>query len=207
MRSKLPARIDVVRKEEKEAHLVAFVRADLEAAQVRGSSATREYTLVIRSTRSPAAQAMMALGPDLAAAHISLRLVVVQTTVGGDANLFHAEGAGILAMAREVRALRDIRFLDAHEQLWLDASTAWFGDSMRREPGKRDAYECYATDNVDLARWAERSFELLWRQAEPLAIAPATAMPEAALDDQTDLCAAALAQGGEPGPAEASTRH
>lgn len=210
MRSKLPTRIDVVRKEEKEAHLIAFIRADLEAAQVRASAgnglpAARRYTLVVRSLNSPVALALAGLAAELTAAAVSLRVVVVQPVLGADVGLAGSEAAGIAPLVSEARVLRDIRFLDAHEQLWLNDATVWFGDCMRREPGKRDAYECFASDNAELARWAALSFERLWAQGECLGLGGDAAAAGLGVEDH--VCAA-IAQQGEPVSAvEAATRH
>lgn len=209
MRTKLPTRIDVVKKEEKEAHLIAFIRADLEAARTRAALAPdrfagREYTLVLRSLQSPVARALATLSSDLAAGAVTLRLVMVQPILGADTGLATGDGADLAPILLAARVLRDIRFLDAHEQLCLGDANTWFGDCMRREPGKRDAYECYAADNPDLARWAATSFERLWAQGEPVARAEPTV--GAALDD-AELCGAALAQAEAANAVEAATRH
>ena len=39
---------------------------------------------------------------------------------------------------------------------------------MRRDPMKRDAYECFAADCAKTAGWARTSHERLWNHCEPM---------------------------------------
>jgi hypothetical protein len=62
--------------------------------------------------------------------------------------------------------------LSAHEQLVLAPDRAWIGDSMRREPSKRDAYESFAAGCAETATNAARSFEKIWRASAPVRSVP-----------------------------------
>ena len=53
-----------------------------------------------------------------------------------------------------------------HEQLVLGPAASWVGDCMRRDPMKRDAYECYAADCSKTAGWARTSFDRFWNICE-----------------------------------------
>src|SRR5262249_10884562 len=70
--------------------------------------------------------------------------------------------------ALQIRWARDVRLMDAHEQLVLDEQTSWIGDSMRREPLKHDAFETFAADCPDTARCLTVFFERLWQASEPI---------------------------------------
>lgn len=207
MRFKNPARIDVVKKEEKEARLTEFVRDDMLAAAARDSAspaAPRDYSLLVRSLQSPAALAVAVLAPELAAAGITLRLMVANP--GTDAVQLPQAFLSCRDVLREARVLRDIRFLDAHEQLVLTPSSAWIGDCMRREPGKLDAYECYARDDNKLAGWGRTSFERMWAEAEVLA-APITATKvEVVAEAVPEVCPSTIAS-GDQAAIEVATRH
>ena len=67
------------------------------------------------------------------------------------------------AQPGECRVVRDQRLIAAHEQLVLAPDYAWIGDSMRREPSRRDTFERFAPASAEIAMQATRSFERLWR--------------------------------------------
>ena len=116
------------------------------------------------------------------------------------------EAATGLERVAILRHAPDVRLLDAHEQLILGPSSVWVGDCMRRDPAKRDAYECYARDSYDTAIWAKRSFDRVWTRARPVrAGAMAPGLSHATALDATT--AEAFAAMGEPAPAAGATRH
>ena len=202
MKQTAPDRMDVVKKEDKEARLTAFVRKDLEQRRA-GADTTGcgDYRLVLRSAESPVARALAGLASELSAAGIGLRVVLAQVST----DTIDADIQRIASFADGVRVVRDIRLLDAHEQLVLAPTTAWIGDCMRREPSKRDAYECYAENRADVAGWAATSFERMWligRPAGPIRAAIPTPVSE---DDA--MPAAMLAALDEVVPPEVATRH
>jgi hypothetical protein len=186
----------VVRKEEKEAKLRDFVRQHMQrlaAANARGVC----YLLVARSVESPIAKALAFLAEDMAAAGISVAVVLAKA----DGGPLSTEMPSIRALASAgCSLLADPRLLDAHELLVLGPKTAWIGDCMRREPAKRDAYECYSYDSGEVAGWARHSFDRLWQAAEALD------MKEADVPVEADYapCEASLpgASASEPAPAE-----
>ena len=88
--------------------------------------------------------------------------------------------------------VRDQRLVAAHEQLVLAPDYAWIGDSMRREPSRRDTFERFAPASAEVAMQATRSFERLWRST--VAIESVPAMPAAIASHLTGLAA------GQPHP-------
>lgn len=158
MRPTPTARVNVV-KEQKEARIKAFVSRHIGMVAASGASqGLTTYRLIALSTESPAALALHSLAPDLAKAGITVEAV-----------LFRRAGpvtSPVLASA-ERRFVSDIRFLDAHEQLVLDATTVWIGDCMRRDPLKRDGFEHFSDRCPVTARHAARSFAQIWRAAGP----------------------------------------
>lgn len=77
---------------------------------------------------------------------------------------------------------------------------------MRREPMKRDAYECYSPDCRKTAAFAHRSFERVWSFARATATAGTPVSdPAQKPAAPVELAIAALADGETP--PLVSTRH
>jgi hypothetical protein len=192
-----PPRMHVVRKEEKEARLTAFVAEQLAAAA--SDRASREMTVLARSADSPVLRALAAHTDAIRAAGYRIRVIAVLAEGAGESVVKLMDGAA-------TRTGCDARLLDAHEQLAVGDRVSWIGDCMRREPTKRDAYEIYSADCAETAALAHRSFDRLWSFAglgQPEAVA---ATPEiAAVAAPVEVPIAALAE-GETAPV-VSTRH
>lgn len=200
MRSNPSPRMNVVRKEEKEARLREFILKNIAVRRSGPIVAASRYHVLALSAESPVAKALASLKDELTAAGIGVDMLVVRTDAAAGCGSVLAGGS-----LMSLRSLDDSRLLDAHEQLVLGAETVWIGDCMRRDPAKRDAYECYADGSPETVTWALRSFERLWAQAEPAAIAAETraaspALPMSVLDPL-------LAAIGESAPVTAATRH
>jgi hypothetical protein len=107
------------------------------------------------------------LGPELAQRGIRVRAIF--TSIADDGRIGDWRGAQTaLPFAREVRWASHPRITEAHEQLVVAGAACWIGDCMRRDPTKRDAFEQYRADDEAASRVAARSFEHLWRIAQPL---------------------------------------
>lgn len=182
--------IDIVRLEDKETKLKTFIRTIVE----QSGSADTAITLVARSVESPVAKAVAALVRE---GSITGRVQTVLALVPRHGVQETADETLVsLAQAQGGRVVRDARLFDAHEQLVLGPASSWIGDCMRRDPMKRDAYECYAADCSRTAGWAATSFQRLWQVSEPLkdemiTASAAAVVAEAGLsqanDDATDL--------------------
>lgn len=171
---------------EKVAKLSAFIASDIETRTARGLYAAGGcYLLIARSTRSPVAQALRGHAVAMAKSGIRIRAVFGEVELGQGALTV---AAAPFALPSECRIARDQRLLAAHEQLVLAPDCAWIGDSMRREPTKRDAYECFAATCAETATNASRSFEKIWRAAGPMRVMPvlpaalASRLPEMVAD-------------------------
>ncbi len=168
MRPNSPAGMEVIKKEEKEARLLSFVEQTLASAgECDELPHTQEILILARSPASPVARAVRDAAETIRAAGLSVRCVYTNTATA-DEDQAHGD-ADLIAGC--VRLTHDARLLEAHEQLVLGHADAWIGDCMRREPGKRDAFECYAPGEPELAAWARLAFEKIWRAAEPVAVA------------------------------------
>ncbi|MBL8567415.1 MAG: hypothetical protein JNM89_17025 [Hyphomicrobiaceae bacterium] len=201
MRFTTPPTMRVIKKEEKEAQLRDHIAAHIaRIATVAPGGKSYAYRLVVRSHESPVVRALAALSHDLAAANI--RICAVIALPGAERSPAWPDELNALT---ECRAARDVRLLDAHEQLWLGDETCWIGDCMRREPAKRDAYECYGIGCRETAAGVSRAFELFWRKGAPAATGQIPA-PVEAISAALETAVAAL-QAAEQTPPIASTRH
>jgi hypothetical protein len=145
------------------------------------------YLLIARSPESPVAQALRAHAIGLVAMGIRTRAIF------SEIDRAHAGALPApFAQPGECRVVRDQRLLSAHEQLVLAPDYAWIGDSMRREPSRRDTFERFAPASAEVAMQATRSFERLWRAT--VAIESVPAMPAAIASHLTGLAA------GQPHP-------
>jgi hypothetical protein len=150
----------VVSKEQKEAKLKEFIQCDLKDladAEISGSPLT--YRLVARSPNSPVARAVGELMPETAALGIAFQIVFLNSNVG---ELNSDTICSLLDPAVNCRKLKDLRFIDAHELLLLGSGRVWIGDSMRRDPARRDAYESYCDNCTVTEEWTMHSFQHIW---------------------------------------------
>ncbi len=188
----------VVRKEEKEARLKDFISRHLSGA-AGSAAAPSSMTVMARGFDSPVILAMSALAAEVSASGCHLRVLVVQSEGAAPPANLHAMGDV------ECRIGCDPRLLDAHEQLLLSDCTAWIGDCMRREPAKRDAYECYSSNCTQTATFVQRAFERLWTTGVPVQL---TKHPDAAaLKDGGLIDPALAAQAEQTDTSVVSTRH
>jgi hypothetical protein len=155
---------------EKVAKLSAFIASDIATRTARGLHAAGGcYLLIARSPESPVALALREHASALAKSGIRVRAVFSEVDPGQRAATIMAAP---FVLPGECRIARDPRLLAAHEQLVLAPDCSWIGDCMRREPSKRDAYECFAPSCAQTAAHAARSFERLWRAAAPMQSVP-----------------------------------
>jgi hypothetical protein len=197
------ARSVVVKRDEKCERLTAFIELFLSQSPSASDQAFA-ISAIVRSAESPIAKVLRRFGDHLAAQALSARIVFA--TIDRD---LVAEGwlsdTGAIHFRRDLRQARDPRLIDAHEMLLLSPVTVWIGDSMRREPDKRDSYETYAEKCPITAARMRVSFERIWGVCEPLA----SCRPIVSTDTTPateDLVAAAATQSLPP-TVLVSTRH
>jgi hypothetical protein len=148
---------------EKVDKLATFIADDLSERTASGLPAGDSYLVIARSPKSPVAQALRANAAKLAEAGITVRAIFSEADP-----ILTDDITGPFAAPCECRSVRDRRLLAAHEQLVLGSTSTWIGDSMRREPTKRDTYEHFAPRSVATTAIATRSFERIWRSAAPV---------------------------------------
>ena len=140
---------------EKVAKLSAFIASDIDTRGARGLYAAGGcYLLIARSPESPVVVALRDHASSLAKSGIRIRAIFSDVEPGQGAVTV---AAAPFALPSECRIARDPRLLAAHEQLVLAPDRSWVGDSMRREPSKRDAYESFAPGCAETATNAARS--------------------------------------------------
>lgn len=204
MTSTTKPQMDVVKREDKEAKLRAFIAQFLASPVTSANGKT--WLLVARSPESPVVLALAHFAAELDASGI--RICAILTDLMPTAT--ETVEASPINFASELRIARNPRLLDAHEQLYLGTSTSWVGDCMRREPAKRDAYECYARDCQITARWTQLAFERIWLLSELVALQPMQIGIEPQADPEASL-AAAFARSAPDAETQAtvsgSTRH
>jgi hypothetical protein len=167
MSLKAPPGATGVKREEKEAKLKDLILQCVarRGADEQGRAARLTCLLIARSADSPVAKAVFAVGSAAGGRNFALRAIF--------ANLGSTETARIAQACREsdlglqIRWARDIRLMDAHEQLVLPPDTRWIGDCMRRDPAKRDAYEHFTLCG-ETVQLASICFERLWLASEPV---------------------------------------
>jgi hypothetical protein len=151
--------MDKLDQEGREEQLREFVRSAL----ARQAAAKGALVLLAKAPNSAVARALFSLSTELASVGISAEIVFASgsTVMAGDTwNLSFDP-----TFAHETRLLRDHRYLDGHEQLIFGHHT-WFGECMRREADKRDAYSAFVRDNAEMAARGRRTFAALWASAE-----------------------------------------
>jgi hypothetical protein len=159
---------------EKVAALSDFIAKDIEARAARLSGGSDCYLLIARSPDSPVAQALRMHTSALPVVGVRVRAIFSEIEAGRAATILRSAP---FSDPCECRVTRDPRLLAAHEQLVLSPDCAWIGDSMRRDPSRRDTYERFAVQCQETARNAAISFERLWRVALPAeVVAPLAAV-------------------------------
>ncbi|MEO1694841.1 MAG: hypothetical protein AAFR55_06350 [Pseudomonadota bacterium] len=164
------ARLDdvkIVRREEKQERLIAFIAQALRAHEDDATTGPATIDVVVRSLESPVAHAVaQALSEAYAQAIIdsadtlSLRARVIVANTEAD-----GVGAADLSSA-DVRYATSSGLEDAHEQMVIADRAIWIGDCMRRDPIKLDAFERYVADDDEPVQWAALAFNRLWDISE-----------------------------------------
>lgn len=173
-----------VRREEKEFRIRELVVRHLQRQAADSFQGVGEKTclMIARSADSPMAKTVLSLGASGALRGYSVRAIF--GFLGTAETVKIAEACRASAWSLQVRWARDLRLLEAHEQLVLGTETSWYGDSMRRDPSIRDACELYAPECPVTARRSIQFFENLWRASEPVferTLVPTNELPDPAL--------------------------
>jgi len=209
MRTPPSNEISVVKKNEKEVKVGAFVDGFLDSLEALEADAETgharnviEISVIARSLESPVIGALSKRQSRLHRCGLHIRLVIS----GIDIELMDPATAGpLLTFANGgVRVAADPRLFDAHEQMTLGDTRMWAGDCLRREPQKRDAFERYATGARGDTAMAAAAFEQIWARSAKMSLADAeSATPKIGISGVTNTTNAGLGSEG----ILASTRH
>ena len=203
MKNPNPQNVRVVKKADKENLLRAFVTEYLKGLDgVDGVVAgERLITCIFRSANSPVTKVLRSLKMEMAAANVSVHAIVAQLDAEED-------DASSFEFADALHWAQNPRLIDAHEQLTLGSRSAWIGDSMRRDPELRDAYERYEADCAATSDQARQAFSRIWVVTEP--VFTSIRASGAVEIDTTDTVAANTFEALPAEPADrstAATRH
>lgn len=150
-------------KEEREANIRSFI----EAAMVGEPDGRADAIAVLAvSPESPVAKALLSISDRLADRGLGAAIVFA-----GGATAAKDETWSLSFSARflhEIRLTTHPRILDAHEQIIVGSRAHWYGDCMRRDPWKRDAYASFTPDDPHATRTARANFSRLWERAQSI---------------------------------------
>src|SRR5262245_3617941 len=165
MRPKTPPFRPLETKEERENTIKSFIRDGLEGT---GGDTGGEHAIALLacSPTSPVVAALLELSDELAHRGIGAAIVLA-----GGATAAEDETWSLSFSAKfihEIRLTSNPRVLDGHEQLIVGDRSVWYGDCMRRDPLKRDAFTAFHPDDPAIARTCRFTFRELWRGAQSI---------------------------------------
>lgn len=163
MRAKTPPFRPFETKEERETTIKTFIREALDDATTGREDA---IALLARSPSSPVVAALLAVSDELAERRIGAAIVLA-----GGATAAEDETWSLSFSAKfihEIRLTSNPRLLEGHEQLIVGDRSVWYGDCMRRDPEKRDAFASFLNDDPAAARASRFAFCQLWRGAQSI---------------------------------------
>jgi len=161
-----------VKHEEKQENVSRFAGYFLDRLSVIEAPTPDQQTitLVARSAASPVARSMLGAIKECRALCVRLQVVFCQLEPAellADWSDLTLGDSASPAMA-ELRWARRPGLVDAHEQMVLGLGLSWHGDSMRRDPETRDAFETFETFNTEAARRSSLAFKSIWRMSEKI---------------------------------------
>ncbi|MGE0766119.1 MAG: hypothetical protein AB7L90_06615 [Hyphomicrobiaceae bacterium] len=150
-------------KEERETSLIAFIRNALDAT---ASGRVDAISVLARSPSSPVVAALLTLSEELAATRVGSRFVLAGGSAAAENETWNLTFSA--SFVHEIRLTSSPRVLDGHEQLIVGDRAVWFGDCMRRDPTKRDAFNSYLPNDPATARASRFAFQSLWQRAQSI---------------------------------------
>ncbi|MFM2423373.1 MAG: hypothetical protein RL291_1903, partial [Pseudomonadota bacterium] len=157
--------------EEKFEGLSAFIAEALEL----NTDEAIDVLLVARSASSPVARAVAAHGHMLARRQVRVKAVFGELSAERTRDGWALAGPS-MPFTSDVRHLAARQYHDVHEQLIVGRQHAWFGDSLKRDPDKRDALSLFNRTAASTVEIAGRSFEMIWGLSNALEVETAASM-------------------------------
>ena len=146
--------------------------------------------IIARSSSSPVLEFLSEHRSALIHAVAEVRIVLLEASDKAVSGLIERLS---LVSAAPIRHASRPRLIDAHEQLVMGDLWCWYGDSMRRDPRKRDAFASFSAGNAELARLAWLSFNRIWQVSDALPSVGA-GIPAAATETASALAIAVAAR-------------
>ncbi len=172
MRFRDPRALDGSRRDEEKAErLKSFISDYVMSLAAPGvaAEAHRDVFLFSRAVDSPVMVAALSLSNELAAVRASV-FAIIGAPGPDDEDLETLRAKAVAPFDLSIRVARNPRLVEAHEQLVLGGVSTWYGDCLRRDPMKRDAFESFAPGDIVKAAMARNAFRRLWPAAEPLSL-------------------------------------
>ena len=169
MRFAPPEQANVVKHEDKSEKLIGFISEQIAATAARNKPLPIEMRMIARSAESPVARALGVLKADLRRAGVELAVIFAQADTDGGHGVW-AAGASDMPCVKSLWFARNARLIDAHEVLTIGTHALWIGDSMRRDPEKRDSFETYVPNCTGTAAQFRRSFDRIAGLSEMVAL-------------------------------------
>ena len=133
--------------------------------------AERKITIIARDPLAPIVTAVVARTDILRAEGVTVEVILSQTEPEAALNDLNEALMTLnndLNQDEYVRWAKKSALLDAHEQLTLGTQMCWSGDSMRREPGKRDSLDLFEQEAPHTVRLGLLAFEAIWSVSDCL---------------------------------------
>ncbi len=163
MRAKSPPFKPFETKEERESSIKAFIADALdETMSGRGDA----IALLARSPSSPVVAALLGLSEELAARRIGAAIVLAGGATASEDETWSLSFSA--KFVHEIRLTSNPRVLDGHEQLIVGDRSVWYGDCMRRDPMKRDAFASFLPNDVAAVRASRFAFRSLWTRGQSI---------------------------------------
>ena len=196
--------IKYAEKQENASRFIGFFFDRLSVAK-EPTPAQSTISLIARSPASPVARAVLAAASECQAPGVRFEVLFCRAEPAEQMSQWLelvARGAASNTVLQLRRACHPA-IADAHEQMVLGTNFSWLGDSMRRDPETRDAFETFECFNPPIAQRIDRTFQVLWPKGEKL-----TAVHRVMAASGTELLPAGVLNvlPGTQGPS-ASTRH
>jgi hypothetical protein len=126
-----------------------------------------DIKVIARSAASPVARAIVTHGARLARQNATIQAVFAELGAERTRDGWTLAGP-TLPFVSAVRHMAQRCYHDVHEQLIIGNQNVWYGDSLRRDPDKRDALSLFTRDCVMTARMAKRTFDQVWTLSHQL---------------------------------------
>ena len=129
------------------------------------ASPDRRITVLARSPASPVLRALFDRMDALEIRGILVEAIIAQLDPNEDLQTL-IDLSSRLSRGSDlpdlIRWAKNPSLLEAHEQITLGSEMCWSGDTMRREPGKRDSLDLFEPNSPHTVRIALVAFDAIW---------------------------------------------